>query len=61
MIEDDEKPDNVKNSLMLHFIDGQARGKYHTLNLSTIVNSMKLEKVVKQFKAYFNPRKNITD
>ena len=56
----DEKPDNVKSSLLLQCIGERARKVYDTLNFSTTADSMKLEKTIEQFEAYFNPIKNIT-
>ena len=55
----DEKPDNVKSSLLLQCIGEQAREAYDTLNFSTTADSLKLEKTIEQFEAYFNPIKNI--
>ena len=52
--------DNVKSSLLLHCIGEQAREVYNIFNFSTTADSMKLEKNLEQFEAYFNPRKNIT-
>ena len=56
----DEKPDTVKSSLLLHCIGERAREVYSTFNFSTTADSIKLEKIMEQFQAYFNPRKNIT-
>ena len=53
----DEKPDNVKSSLLLHRIGERAQEVYNTFNFSTTADSMKLEKIMKQFEAYFNPKK----
>ena len=42
----DEKPDNVKSSLLLHCIGERARGAYNTCNFSTTADSMKLDKSI---------------
>ena len=56
----DEKPDNVKGSLLLCCIGEQAKEVYNTFNISTTANSIKLETIIEQFEVYFNPRRNIT-
>ena len=56
----DEKPDNMKSSLLLHCIGERAREVYNMFNFSSTADSMKLEKIIEQFEAYFNLRKNIT-
>ena len=55
----DEKPDNMKSSLLLHCIGEQAR-KVYMFNFSSTADSMKLEKIIEQFEAHFYLRKNIT-
>ena len=55
----DKKPDNARSSLLLHCI-GEQGEVYNMFNFSTTADSMKLEKIMEQFEAYFNPRKNIT-
>ena len=56
----DEKPDNVKSSLLLDCISERAREVCNTFKFSTTADSMKLETIIEQFGAYSNPRKNIT-
>ena len=56
----DKKPDNMKSSLLLHCIGEQAWEVYNILNFATTADSMKFEKIMQQFEAYFNARKNIT-
>ena len=56
----DQKPDNVKSSFLLHCAGERTREVYSTFNFSSTADSMKLEKVMEQFEAYFNLRKNIT-
>ena len=56
----DEKTNNVKSSLLLNCIGERAKKVYNTFNFSTTADWMKLEKIIDQFQAYFNPRKNVT-
>ena len=58
--EKEEKPNNVKSSLLLPCVGERARKVYNPFNFSTTGDSIKLEKIIEQFEAYFNPRKDIT-
>ena len=48
----DEKPDNVKSSLLLHCIDERARKVYNTFHFSTTADSMKLEKITSNLQCF---------
>ena len=48
----DKKPDNARSSLLLHCI-GEQGEVYNTFTFSTTADSMKLEKIMEQFEAYF--------
>ena len=54
------KSDEVKTSLLLHCIGEKTREVYNTFAFSSIEDSMKYNKVLEHFEAYFGPRKNIT-
>ena len=58
--EHDGKSDEVKTSLLLHCIGEKTREVYNTFAFSSIEDSMKYNKVLENFEAYFEPRKNIT-
>ena len=57
------KRDEVKTSLLLHCIGEKVSEVYNTFVFSSAEDSMlsiKYNKVLEQFEAYFEPRKNIT-
>ena len=56
----DEKPDNVKSSLLLYCIGKRAKEVCNMFNFSATADLMKSEKIIEQFQTYFNPGKNIT-
>ena len=55
-----DKSDEVKTSLLLHCFGEKAREVNNTIVFSSTEDSMKYNKVLKYFEAYFGPRKNIT-
>ena len=54
------KSDKVKTSLLLHYIGDKAREVYSTFAFLSTEDSMKYNKVLEHFEAYFGPWKNIT-
>ena len=53
------KSDKVKTRLLLHCIGNKAREVYSTFAFLSTEDSMKYNKVLEHFEAYFGPRKNI--
>ena len=54
------KSDEVKINLLLHCIGEKARKVYNTFVFSSTEDSVKHNKVLEYFEAYFGRRKNIT-
>lgn len=55
-----KKLKELKVSLSLHCISDEARKVYNTFNVSSVTHSLKFNKVIEEFEAYFAPKKNIT-
>ena len=55
-----EKPEQVKTSLLLHYIGERAREVYNSFTFQSEAEGLNYTKVVEQFEAYFGPRKNVT-
>ena len=49
------KSDKVKTSLLLHYIGDKAREVYSTFAFLSTEDSMKYNKVLEHFEAYFGP------
>ena len=54
------KSDEVKISLLLHCIGEKVREVYNTFVFSSTEDSMKYNRVLEHFEAYFGLRKDIT-
>ena len=55
-----EKENSIKSSTFLHVIGPESLEIYNTFTWATDGDNMKLDKIMEKFKAYCNPRKNLT-
>ena len=55
-----EKENSIKSSTFLHVIGPESLEIYNTFTWATDGDNMKLDKIMEKFKAYCNPRKNLS-
>ena len=55
-----EKENSIKSSTFLHVIGPESLEIYNIFTWATDGDNMKLDKIMEKFKAYCNPRKNLT-
>ena len=55
-----EKENSIKSNTFLHVIGPESLEIYNTFTWATDGDNMKLDKIMEKFKAYCNPRKNLT-
>ena len=56
----DTKSDEVKSAAFLHLAGPEALEVFNTFSFDNPGDAKKLDKLVEQFEAYCNPRKNVT-